>query len=141
MTDLSLKLGQTVACSDGRKGTIRFIGDATFAKGRWLGLELVENTGKNDGSVNGRRYFQCRPGYGIFLRPETIQAVLDEPPRVGAEQVAPRKVNGQSTKSRTSEGLYGGDEVRKRRGVIASTTPGTRLSLRVGPWISTIYTA
>ena len=32
-----------------------------------MGVELDSPTGKNDGSVNGIRYFKCRPNYGIFL--------------------------------------------------------------------------
>ena len=35
-----------------------------FASGQWAGIELNDPVGKNDGSVNGIRYFKCRPKYG-----------------------------------------------------------------------------
>ncbi|CAH1122737.1 unnamed protein product [Ceutorhynchus assimilis] len=47
-------------------GTVRYMGLTQFAKGEWIGVELDEPRGKNDGSVNGIRYFECQPGFGIF---------------------------------------------------------------------------
>lgn len=54
-----LKVGDriTVSSLSGLKaGTLRFIGETEFAKGEWAGIELDEPTGKNDGSVAGKRY-------------------------------------------------------------------------------------
>jgi len=51
---------------------IRYLGSADFAPGLWLGLELRSPKGKNDGSVGGRRYFACRPGYGVLVRPSRV---------------------------------------------------------------------
>ncbi|KAM4541457.1 CAP-Gly domain-containing linker protein 4 isoform 2-T2 [Fundulus diaphanus] len=51
---------------------IRFLGTADFAPGLWLGLELRSPKGKNDGSVGGRHYFTCRPGYGVLVRPSRV---------------------------------------------------------------------
>ncbi|KAK7905239.1 hypothetical protein WMY93_017846 [Mugilogobius chulae] len=51
---------------------IRYLGTADFAPGLWLGLELRSPKGKNDGSVGGRRYFSCRPGYGVLVRPSRV---------------------------------------------------------------------
>mmetsp|Transcript_17903 Transcript_17903/g.38376 ORF Transcript_17903/g.38376 Transcript_17903/m.38376 type:complete len:348 (-) Transcript_17903:267-1310(-) len=46
----------------------RFVGPTQFANGEWIGAELDEATGKNDGQVQGVRYFDCKPGYGIFIK-------------------------------------------------------------------------
>ncbi|XP_032357139.1 CAP-Gly domain-containing linker protein 4 isoform X2 [Etheostoma spectabile] len=51
---------------------IRYLGTADFAPGLWLGLELRSSKGKNDGSVGGRRYFTCRPGHGVLVRPSRV---------------------------------------------------------------------
>lgn len=46
----------TVSSLGGLKpGTLRYIGETDFAKGEWAGIELDEPTGKNDGSVAGKR--------------------------------------------------------------------------------------
>ncbi|PWA00712.1 hypothetical protein BB558_003230 [Smittium angustum] len=73
----SLSLGSRceVSMSDSglkRRGTIRFIGPTEFAKGIWVGIEYDEPLGKNDGSVQGTRYFNCQPNYGSFVKPELV---------------------------------------------------------------------
>lgn len=81
-------VGSSPSCSDGQvrlhvgmqvfltsaneMAFIRFLGTADFAPGLWLGLELRSPKGKNDGSVGGRRYFMCRPGYGVLVRPSRV---------------------------------------------------------------------
>ncbi|KAI9497611.1 hypothetical protein BDB00DRAFT_803362 [Zychaea mexicana] len=50
-------------------GTLRFLGDTKFKPGVWAGIELdVEGAGKNDGSVQGIRYFKCPEHTGLFVQ-------------------------------------------------------------------------
>ncbi|KAG5450353.1 CAP-GLY domain-containing linker protein 1 [Clonorchis sinensis] len=60
------QLGDRVQISGGRVGVLRFLGPTEFAAGEWAGIELDEPLGKNDGSVGGKRYFACKPNFGLF---------------------------------------------------------------------------
>ena len=62
----------------GLYGTVAFVGSTLFADGKWIGVILDEPKGKNDGTVKGKRYFNCKENYGIFVR-QTQVAVVDEP--------------------------------------------------------------
>uniref|UniRef100_UPI003AAC2835 CAP-Gly domain-containing linker protein 4 isoform X1 n=1 Tax=Centroberyx gerrardi TaxID=166262 RepID=UPI003AAC2835 len=68
-----LHLGMQVLLSSANEmAFIRYLGTADFAPGLWLGLELRSPKGKNDGSVGGRRYFSCRQGHGVLVRPSRV---------------------------------------------------------------------
>lgn len=58
------------------KGTVRYIGKIKSKDGKWIGLELDEPVGANNGSVNGIRYFHCKDKHGIFIRYEKIREGL-----------------------------------------------------------------
>lgn len=49
-------------------GFVRYVGDVDGTKGVWVGVELDEPYGKNDGSVKGKYYFRCKPKHGVFAR-------------------------------------------------------------------------
>lgn len=63
---------QVLLTSSSEMGTIRYIGPTDFAPGIWLGLELRSAKGRNDGSVNEKRYFTCKPNYGVLVRPSRV---------------------------------------------------------------------
>uniref|UniRef100_UPI00398E4A3A CAP-Gly domain-containing linker protein 4-like isoform X2 n=1 Tax=Pristiophorus japonicus TaxID=55135 RepID=UPI00398E4A3A len=63
---------QVLLCSSSEMATIKYIGLTDFAPGAWLGLELRSPKGKNDGSVGKKRYFTCKPNYGVLVRPSRV---------------------------------------------------------------------
>ena len=54
--------------TSGVQGVVRYVGRVDFSAGVWLGIELDTGRGRNDGSVAGRRYFECAPRHGLFLK-------------------------------------------------------------------------
>ncbi|XP_041661644.1 kinesin-like protein KIF13B isoform X2 [Cheilinus undulatus] len=67
-----MKEGEFVTVGTNKSGTIRYVGPTDFAKGTWVGVELEVPAGKNDGSVGGKHYFHCNPGYGVLVRPDRV---------------------------------------------------------------------
>ncbi|XP_072367468.1 CAP-Gly domain-containing linker protein 4 isoform X1 [Scyliorhinus torazame] len=63
---------QVLLTSSSEMATIKYIGPTDFAPGIWLGLELRSPKGKNDGSVGEKRYFTCKPNYGVLVRPSRV---------------------------------------------------------------------
>ncbi|VDN38315.1 unnamed protein product [Gongylonema pulchrum] len=51
----------------GRVGNVVYIGLTRFAPGEWIGIVLDEPLGKNDGSVDGQRYFTINLNFTYFL--------------------------------------------------------------------------
>lgn len=51
-----LQIGDQVLVGGIKEGILRFLGPTEFAKGIWVGVELPEPMGKNDGAISGKRY-------------------------------------------------------------------------------------
>lgn len=140
MSDLSdFQVGQTIELQDGRIAKVQFTGETHFAGGNWLGVELDDASGKNDGAVQGQRYFSCKPGHGMFIRP-SVATVLEQPT---PKQNGPLngRADGPSAKARPTSlavtGLRRQSTVEmgatKRQSINSgSPTPGGRAFQRLG---------
>lgn len=56
-----------------RIGTVMYKGDLEGKKGLFVGVKFDEPLGVNDGSANGKRYFDCGPKYGSFVAPSAVE--------------------------------------------------------------------
>ena len=136
MGELSeFQIGQTVELSDGRAATVQYVGNTHFAPGDWVGVELEDASGKNNGEVQGQRYFDCPASHGMFVRPAAVTPMDQTTPKPASRMNG--KPNGAVLKSRPSSMVLGGSKrqsildpvASKRQSINASSpTPASRVS-------------
>ncbi|CCF50587.1 hypothetical protein NDA11_000188 [Ustilago hordei] len=73
-----LHLHSRVKVSNLGHGEVLFVGQTSFAAGVWVGIELDNPNGKNNGSVQGKRYFECEDGHGVFVRSSQVHLLSPE---------------------------------------------------------------
>ncbi|OKL58004.1 hypothetical protein UA08_06690 [Talaromyces atroroseus] len=110
--------------------TVRFVGSTHFAPGEWIGVELDDATGKNDGSVQGERYFDCEHGFGMFIRPSAIASVLGPVPKRDSRRgttsgtgVGKSQVSGAAPLRKAGNV---GTATAKRQSTVSSPSPAPR---------------
>ncbi|KAB8346370.1 hypothetical protein FH972_023412 [Carpinus fangiana] len=133
MSDLkAYVVGQLIELKDGRTATVRFTGQTSFAAGDWIGVELDDASGKNDGSVQGQRFFDCEQGHGMFLRPTGVGRIIEQPatkPKPTAKPSAPsttakaRTAAGRPSISSAVSRPGGVDPAAKRRETMNAASP------------------
>lgn len=69
-----LRVSDRVKLSGGRSGIIRFFGDTHFGTDL-VGIALDAPKGDNDGTFDGKRYFNCKPKHGVFTRASACELV------------------------------------------------------------------
>ncbi|XP_059821899.1 dynactin subunit 1-like isoform X2 [Hypanus sabinus] len=123
-----LKVGSRVeVIGKGHRGTVAYVGATMFASGKWVGVILDDAKGKNDGTVQGKRYFTCEDNRGIFVRQSQIQVVEDDttspdtPQEPSASKVPKREIaeTPKSTKLPTRNASSAASSV----GTASSATP------------------
>ncbi|XP_042592616.1 dynactin subunit 1-like [Cyprinus carpio] len=116
-----VKVGSLVeVIGKGHRGTVAYIGNTLFASGKWVGVILEEAKGKNDGTVQGKRYFTCQENHGIFVRQSQIQLVED-----GADTTSPDTPEAATSKMLKRE-IIEGPKSNKVRGTKPKKAPTTR---------------
>ncbi|CAK9114983.1 Ankyrin-1 (ANK-1) (Ankyrin-R) (Erythrocyte ankyrin) [Durusdinium trenchii] len=111
-----VRVGQRVRVSHlgGAAGTVRYVGGVHYAKGEdWVGVELEEPLGKNDGSVKGKSYFACPDKHGVFAKLSSVVAEAEEEEEA-AESAGPADARVEAPLGVEAEGLSAADL--KRRG-------------------------
>ncbi|CAK0900185.1 unnamed protein product [Prorocentrum cordatum] len=71
---MALQVGDVVLVGRAAKerGVVKYIGTTSFKEGDWVGIELENPVGKNDGSVGAERYFDCEANHGMFVRQGSV---------------------------------------------------------------------
>jgi len=63
-----LELQQRVRIrNESRSGILKYIGPVEFQTGIWCGIHLDTPTGKNNGTVQEKSYFDCPDNHGVFI--------------------------------------------------------------------------
>ena len=88
-----------------------------------MGVELDRPKGKNDGSVQGTRYFECKPKHGLFTKAENLLVLHNQhnlprsspaspPPIEGGASPPPllRRNSKSAPQKMDAEGLDGSEE-------------------------------
>lgn len=120
-----VSVGQVICLLDGRQATVRFVGPTHFAAGDWIGVELDDATGKNDGSVQGERYFDCEHGFGMFIRPSAVASIVAPAPK-RESKAAPAKPPGVGKAATAASTAL-------KRPTSTSTTTSKRQSIPASP--------
>ncbi|XP_042867891.1 dynactin subunit 1-like isoform X12 [Penaeus japonicus] len=99
MSEKPIRVGQRVEVNGKDSlGTVAFVGSTHFSQGKWVGVILDEKKGKNNGSVQGKSYFQCDDGYGIFVRQSQLVPLdTEEEGEDGSAETTPSASSSATT--------------------------------------------
>ena len=74
----SLEIGKrcrVISILGERRGTVRFVGKIpSLDDDLWVGVQFDEPVGKNDGSLDGVKYFDSKQNHGSFVKPKSVEA-------------------------------------------------------------------
>ncbi|VDD80908.1 unnamed protein product [Mesocestoides corti] len=112
MEDGKLRVGSSVlVVGKNLKGTVAYIGTTQFSPGKWVGVVLNEPLGKNNGTVQGKRYFDCQENCGLFVRvpqsakgsPQVPKLSIQKPPSQNPTNESLVEMKGNTSIPRLNE--------------------------------------
>ena len=69
-----ITVGNRCEAVGGKRGEVKYVGKVTgLEKGYWAGIQLDEPIGDNDGSIKGKKFFECPMKFGLFVRPSDLK--------------------------------------------------------------------
>eukprot|EP01083_Nonionella_stella_P049213 131244_1 len=79
-------------------GIIRFIGCVDFGSldTIWYGVQLEEAKGKNNGTVDGTKYFVCDRKYGLFVKENQIEPIIAKKKRKKKKKCKHKKMKSNN---------------------------------------------
>ena len=93
-----------------------------------LTVTIASFLGKNDGSVNGKRYFTCKPRHGTFVREDKVTLLNSRPKSNSSNRVivTNRRVSSGSPGTSTPQNNSGANTRTKARGGSSSDNAKTK---------------
>ncbi|XDV19886.1 hypothetical protein PO909_025283 [Leuciscus waleckii] len=123
-------VGERVWVNGVKLGVIAYLGETQFSPGQWAGVVLNDLVGKNDGSVNGVRYFECQALQGIFTRPSKL---MRQPAGDGGdEQQNTQLQGGAGASGMLNSSVKTGNESGSNMSDSGSVKKGGEKDLKVG---------
>ena len=77
------------------EGQVHFFGETHFHPGKWIGVVLPTRSGKNNGSVGGKSYFQCPDKHGLFVTEAQVKTL---PPTAPSKSIVNSQADSKATK-------------------------------------------
>uniref|UniRef100_A0A1I7ZKR7 CAP-Gly domain-containing protein n=1 Tax=Steinernema glaseri TaxID=37863 RepID=A0A1I7ZKR7_9BILA len=71
----NFEVGDRVTTDKSGPGKLAFHGTTQFAEGIWCGIVLDQPKGKNNGTVQGVKYFSCPEKFGVFVKADAVRLV------------------------------------------------------------------
>lgn len=73
---MTLRIGSKISFPNKGEGTIEYIGRPKNKDEAYVGIRMVNPNGKNNGYLEGQKYFDCEEGHGLFCTLEKIQSLI-----------------------------------------------------------------
>jgi len=107
----------------GLRGVVRYIGPSDTKPGTWIGIELEKPKGKNNGTIGGKKYFNCKEMHGLFANINDFYAAKGVVEDVANETLPRSQSLGLKKKSSAS-----GDLVKNKTDPLIDISPNNDLS-------------